>query len=315
MKNTWMKKGLVVSVILLFIGVTIAPSINFNVVKASDDNDLVEVTTQACGINGFGNTTVKFTRQQYQSLEQYLVDFRARLNKTTTRGEAVPIFNDAVVELNRYGLLPRGMSVERAQKLVIGGYQNEKLMKRLSKLCAYKINDSDMLVNHFCLISGETNMTTFCPLVCAFFTLLSFFIMYNALFLFLTLFLVTFLSFIADLSFYFSNFISPVVFGYIHLGNFQYPSFGWIQSYGLNGNKSINGSFYGNLLRYGNLFLLRFWILWEELDLQAILSEFPGIAGFQGIRVFTPSTYTQFYLGSALEVRVGPEPPFSINLK
>src|SRR4030065_152846 len=118
MKDSWIKKGLVVSVILLFIGVTIAPRINFTVVKASDDNDLVEIPPQACGIKGFGNTTVKLTREQYQNLEQYLVEFRARLNQTSTREEAVPIFKDAVVELDKYGLLPKGMSVGRAQRLL-----------------------------------------------------------------------------------------------------------------------------------------------------------------------------------------------------
>ena len=118
MKDTYVKKGLVVSVILLFIGVAVAPSINTGVVKASNDNDLVEVTTQACGIKGFGNTTVKLTREQYQNLEQYLVEFRARLNQTSTREEAVPIFKEAVVELDKYGLLPKGMSVEQAQNLV-----------------------------------------------------------------------------------------------------------------------------------------------------------------------------------------------------
>jgi len=118
MKNIWVKQGLVVSVILLFIGVSVAPSINFTVVKASNDNDLVEVTTQACGIKGFGNTTVKLTRQQYQNLEQYLVEFRARLNQTSTREEAVPIFKEAVVELDRYGLLPSGMSVENANRFL-----------------------------------------------------------------------------------------------------------------------------------------------------------------------------------------------------
>ena len=94
------------------------------IVKASDDNDLVEVTTQACGIKGFGNTTVKLTREQYQNLEQYLVEFRQRLNQTSTREEAVPIFKEAVVELDKYGLLPKGMSVEKAQRLVIGAKQN-----------------------------------------------------------------------------------------------------------------------------------------------------------------------------------------------
>jgi hypothetical protein len=45
MKDTWVKKGLVVSIILLFIGVAVLPNINLSVVKASNDNDLVEVTT------------------------------------------------------------------------------------------------------------------------------------------------------------------------------------------------------------------------------------------------------------------------------
>lgn len=53
-----MKKILTIGVILLFIGVAVAPSINFTVVKASDDNDLVEVTTQACGIKGYRETMV-----------------------------------------------------------------------------------------------------------------------------------------------------------------------------------------------------------------------------------------------------------------
>jgi hypothetical protein len=117
------RKCLTVGIILLFIGVTIVPTINFNTVKASTNDDLVEVTTQACGIKGFEDTTIKLTRQQYQNLKEYLVEFRSRLNQTTTREEAVPIFKEAVVELNKYGLLPEGMSVERAQRLVTGGSQ------------------------------------------------------------------------------------------------------------------------------------------------------------------------------------------------
>ena len=62
------KKCLAVGIILLFIGVTIAPTINFQVVKASTDDDLVEVTTQACGIQGYGNTAVKLTREKYYQI-------------------------------------------------------------------------------------------------------------------------------------------------------------------------------------------------------------------------------------------------------
>jgi hypothetical protein len=143
-KNPFMRKWLVVEIILLFIGVAIAPSINFNIVKACNDNDLVEVTTQACGINGFENTTLKLTREQYQDLELYLIDFRARLNQTTTQEEVVPIFKEAVTELDKYGLLPNGMSVKRAQRLVTSGYQRqnaENIVKRFSQgslnLCCF----------------------------------------------------------------------------------------------------------------------------------------------------------------------------------
>jgi len=125
--NRWVSVG----VILVFIGAAIAPGINFNIIKASNDNDLVEVTTQACGVKRFGNTTVKLTREQYQNLEQYLVDFRARLNQTTTREEAVPIFKEAVVELNKYGLLPKGMSVDQAKKFVTMSYQGNSKVEKL----------------------------------------------------------------------------------------------------------------------------------------------------------------------------------------
>jgi len=147
-----MKKILImIGIILLFVGVTIAPTINFNTVKASTDDDLVEVTTQACGINGYGNTTVKLTRQQYQNLEQYLVEFRARLNQTSTRDDAVPIFKDAVVELDKYGLLPKGMSVERAQKLVTT-YQVHPNVEKLMN--SPKLSLSHLEFNNvFCLLS------------------------------------------------------------------------------------------------------------------------------------------------------------------
>jgi hypothetical protein len=161
--NPYLRNGLAIGIILLFIGVTLAPSINFNVVKASTDNELVEVTTQACGIKGFGNQTVKLTKQQYQNLEQYLTEFRARLNKTTTREEAVPIFKDAVVELNKYGLLPKGMSVEQAQKLVTGGYQNDKSMEIVHKLFGMKNKPYEFInvlcfVATLCLNAANTNM-------------------------------------------------------------------------------------------------------------------------------------------------------------
>jgi hypothetical protein len=117
-----MKKILALGVIILFIGVAVAPSINQSVVKASQDDDLVEVTTQACGIKGFGNTTVKLTREQFQNLQQYLSELCARLNKTQSQDEILLIVKEAVVELNDYGLLPKHLRINEVQRLILAHY-------------------------------------------------------------------------------------------------------------------------------------------------------------------------------------------------
>jgi hypothetical protein len=143
------KKYSAAAIILLFIGIAFVPSINFNIVKAASDDVFIEVTSEACGIKGYGNQTVKLTKEHYQNLEQYLVEFRARLNHTSTREEAVPIFKEAVVELNKYGLLPRGTSVERAQRLVTTGYHIENIPYILKK-------SNRGIVNICCLFAAET---------------------------------------------------------------------------------------------------------------------------------------------------------------
>ena len=48
-KKILIKKGLVVTVILLFIGLAIAPSINANVSKASIESEMVKITTENLG--------------------------------------------------------------------------------------------------------------------------------------------------------------------------------------------------------------------------------------------------------------------------
>jgi hypothetical protein len=152
------KKLFAIGIIFLFIGVAVAPSINSSVVNPSDD--LVEVTSQACGIQGFGNTTVKLTKAQYQNLENYLVDFRARLNQTTTREEAVPLFKDAVMELDKYGLLPKRMSIEQAQKLVLG--INSCKFKILQKIFdKYYKEGNDNYTNTLCLVIGLVGFAFF----------------------------------------------------------------------------------------------------------------------------------------------------------
>ncbi len=154
-----MQKGLTIGIIFLFITVSIAPGVNFIIVKASNDNDFVEITSQACGPQGFENSTVKLTRQQYENLEQHLVYFRARMNQTTTKEDVVLLFKQAVVELNKYGLLPNGMSVQQAQKLVSGDLSSSKILNLLNKILLPRNKNVEIpndVLNLFCYVYAHT---------------------------------------------------------------------------------------------------------------------------------------------------------------
>jgi hypothetical protein len=322
-----LKKILVLGVILLFIGVAIAPSINFNVVKASKDNDLVEVTTQACGIKGYGNTTVKLTKQQYQNLEQYLVEFRARLNQTSTRDEAVPLFKEAVVELNKYGLLPKGMSVEQAQRLVVGS-QNKGLSHLMEKnSLRNQINDLNNS-NYLCLLVSATDgLISVGPIVrwsCNMMYLLfeleyvtdliqslyenGHIIISNILsyitvgILLLSIFPSTFgivLTSANPLKVFYTIALGDYLFN-PNLYEYQYtPSSGWVATFGLNGKKIFQDQpLWGNLplLPIHQIFYLDGWL-------------YPGIFGFTGIQILRGEEKGMFLLGSALWVEIGSEPP------
>jgi hypothetical protein len=318
------RKWLAIGIILLFVGVTIAPTINFNTVKASQ-GDLVEVTTQACGINGYGNTTVKLTREQYQNLEEYLVEFRARLNQTSTREEAVPIFKDAVVELDKYGLLPKGMSVQRAQRLVIGSQNTVSSHLKEKPPLHNRINDSNNS-NYLCLVCSHTDGLTSVGPVIRLSCNLRYFLfdlgyaadwcnsIYDNGHILLSYILSYFFAGILLLVAYPSDFgilpatLNPLKLFYtVMLGGYvfnpylyesQYvPSDGWVATFGLNGIKIFQEP------------------LWGHLPLLPLNSEFipqglyyPGIFGFTGIQIFLGEN-NMFLLGSALWVEISSEHP------
>jgi len=300
MKNIWVKQGLVVSVILLFIGVSVAPSINFTVVKASNDNDLVEVTTQACGIQGYGNTTVKLTREQYQDLEQYLVEFRARLNQTSIREEAVPIFKEAVVKLNKYGLLPRGMSVERAQRLVTTYGKSINLLNRMpSSHGLFKC------ANLFCLIAGEADISLVVNSLLAGFEILLI-LLVNLSDLYPSDFILAFFLIQTFFLIYKNtppnrivtafNFLSLLTFGAYYTYSAKGAN-GWVFTVGLLGIRTSNGPLYGHI---------PIPIVIGVSGYSA--THYTGVFGFTGIRIFLPDD-SSLFLGTALRVNIDDTPP------
>ena len=124
MQNNPVKKGLAVVVILLFIGITVAPSYNFNVIKASAENNFIEITTIALGIPGVQQKTAKLTKDQYYELKDYLTNFQNKLNNTVDSEKTEYIFKEAFITLNKFGLLPNGLTNNVIEKLFINKYHN-----------------------------------------------------------------------------------------------------------------------------------------------------------------------------------------------
>lgn len=304
MKITRDTRGLILTVVFLIISVTFLPSINFSLVEASKTNHLVEITTHVCGINRFKDTTIQLTNEQYQNLEQYLIQFRARMNHTTTYDEEVLIFKDAVVELNKYGLLPTGMTIEQAQRLIIERYQNFVGPIRYNNILKnFQIANTS---NFFCLLTGETNETrqygyfeTGCSALSYFIYGLS--ILAERLsidpsgLINITNQLRTINNLYHTLNTrriigtgriaFGKSYTSPVPPPY-----HSDPAVGWITTQGLLGKKSWNGSFFGRIMR-----LLSF-------DSSKTIY-YIGVTGFVGIKL-NKSDGKFFYLGSAFRVTI-----------
>jgi len=295
MNDKMLRKYLAVVVILLFIGLAFAPSINANVSKES----LVEFTTEICGLNG-GKQTVKLTLEEAQEVEDLFDSIRERLNATESRGEAEEIFKEAVVELDKYGLLG-GLSIKQAQRLVTGGQPNSRFMKILEKMSDIYKSIFDNYNNVFCSIAGKSDDSLFMSLT-AVIRILTALMVLSPIYIFIP-FVIPFLVLLLEklgikwdelwamLGFTIAlwwplNIGGVVGFGhsYVDWGWKGYtPAKGWIKTFGLLGVKEWEGSFYGQLPK--------------SLAFPNIVGgiHYPGAVGFIGIKIAQDWFLSCFY--------------------
>jgi len=306
------KKLISVAVILLFIGLAFAPSINADVGK----EELVEFTTELCGLNG-SKQTVKLTQQQADEVEALFNSIREQLNATESREEAEDIFKDAVMELDKYGLLG-GLSIKQAQRLVVGDYLNQKSKQYFKDIKSTNLADKNDS-NYLCLILGSSDLTsiigpfTFLSLLYFAFLwskymVISTLIMYILLFLCMTFGKIEFFESIANfilnnlgnllvikgkLLLYLTILVHfiPIKFGSIvtfGFPNIAYPygddspAEGEIFTFGLNGKKIWSGKFFGGMGPY------------------------VGVIGFSGLKI-TKNLLNNLYLGFACKIKINME--------
>lgn len=248
------------------------------------------------------------TSLHYSEVEKISNELRVKLDKVTTKQEALVLFKETIIELHNQGLLPKGMSIQQAQRLVTMGFLKNELLYP-----SQKSNGNDT-GNTNCLVVGFATKTYFRP--------------YPSIIMDIPI--IQYLVFDSNLSkyvhflawFYAFRVFSPVKFGpYAYVGSrfkgFEngnitdrvYSASGFVWTFGSNGIKKWIGSFYGGLYtKYGETtYDNHSYEFWDPV----------GIRGFVGINFFnyfsfaSSNDFPSFYIGFAREVNFTYSPPWT----
>ncbi len=296
-------KSITIGIIFLLIDFSIVPCIAPCSTSAVQTNETIGITTQVYGIKESKDTVVLLTTEQYQNLKKYLLEFRSRLNQTTTQEDMTGLFKEAILKLNTYGLIPNEMSTEQVYDLS----EIKPRESHITSLLPRMTGNAQLLnqTNALCLIAGETTMNT------RFFGFLEMggsalcWILYSSVLLSHhytnnSVLLNNLLNFTKLIR----NIVSKInaarvigtgviTFGHSHPSMipppYRYdPAQGWITTFGLLGKKSWDGTFFGRLL----------WM--TPFDSESYMF-YPGAVGFVGIKLNLHDG-TSFFFGSSLLV-------------
>jgi len=213
------------------------------------------------------------------------------------------------VELDTYGLLPRGMSVRQAQDIVTFSSRRVSLpvvLRGERRFYNSSLNENENLL---CLVAGHTNHTWFENPVARLLEktlskLLSIFI--NIIWLWI-LAASTFMLYVLVEVWYTICELNPFnLLNRIYIGceepsiNKKYPSSGWVDTIGVFGIQKHQGTMTGALPIEPNP-----WPVWNP-NLPWVLG-YPAVVGFSGLKIgrAMSSRGSEYdYLGSAVWVRI-----------
>jgi len=292
------KEGLAVTVILLFIGVAFAPSINSSAVK----DDLVNIEIELLGLDK--TKTIHLTPQEANGIDLLFNNLKFKLDNIESNKEYNDIIKIGIIELGNMGVI-NDFEMEKIQNLV---FNNIDAFPYLKDNPMNKFNAKE---NFNCMITGETTNTNFyyedMPIKWIFLS----FILENVLEklemdiddliekyinrpLFLLLGILIFLR-VITYTLTGSHFpISTdefIIFGSSYVNGFDFshsPSVGWINTNGSNGIVNWEGSLRGRIGVYIPM---------------AYTTAYIGATGFNGIKLsFREKSY---YLGRAEHVSLG----------
>jgi len=260
---------------LLFLGVGINPAIA-TVEPEIIDVEYYDVTTEFIGLNK--EYTTQLSREQLEELDALFDSIKNRINMSSSMEESVEVYKDAVIKLEKLGLLG-DVGINETEKLVINYYQNPNLMKILDRVNNQKNGNLSEERNIFCLIAGKVeNIDFFNPLVI------------YPLFLILLL-----MDYFNKMDYWFYLLL---IFGFAVLFNFYNPICIFNQI--ILGTDTYNR---GEIISFG-LLGLRYW---KGDDLDGLIKRFGfsfgiGVIGFTGLNIeYFNFRFTQaYFLGGAI---------------
>jgi len=293
------KKLFVTSIVILFIGLALAPSIHANITKNVVENELVEITTEICGLPGMKPQTVKLTQEETEEVDRLFDEIKIKLDNVKTREATIEIFNDVILELDKYGLI-QNLNIHKLQQSIYRWYQhpNNRDQSQVDPI-QLPINDHS---NYFCLISGETTTTKLVGLVergCSalLYSLFWVYFLSGEVFVQIRTFFQKVTNFFEEKDFPFNGGI--ISFGNRHRSPSppnqmkSYPAEGWIWTQGINGQISWNGTYYGTIRQLRS-------------PIYDYYTYYIGAVGFLGLTL-TRDDGKSYILGFTIRVKIGPE--------
>jgi hypothetical protein len=257
------------------------------------DNTIIETTI-----------SIQIPPGQTHLVQEIFNTLRIRLTTATSQQQTQQILNDTIIELDRYSLLPKDISVTQAQHLI-----NHATVHQTTAFLPHSQTTEGVIQNIFCSVAGNTTNTHVAKLAKRIALRMYYIIDFN-----------TGNQLLRDLAtgvYIIFNELSKINLlllrqnGYhfgvcLYFGNYHYtaypnwlsPAQGWISTNGIYGQQNINGSFWGQSLTSG----------WQPQVDWYMNYSWRGCLGFTGLILYS-STDTVYFLGSALAVNVGPNRP------
>jgi len=267
--------GSIASVIILIL-VSFTSVVGYNSVESDvKDSPLFNIRLiEPYKLNNLNPKTINLTAEQYNTLKQYFVMFRERLNNTLEYDKIVKLYIEALTELADLHIIPRDSHFNLVKNLLL--QKNPNLRSTLAP------NDDDF--NILALISGSVTgpgnflpplyLILNIPAYALLWIILAFSGTYNMpLLLYAMLIIGSIAEFILNVNTY-----SPFSF----FNNIEGPTKGWVHSLGLNGIKQWSGN----------------------LTTKPLFFSVPIIIGFTGYKILDKQNGKHFFIGTCLYVRI-----------